>query len=156
MWDAGDEIIISELEHGTPQYELLAGRLGTLDYLAELGGEGKFNRAALEATYHRIHELESSLLSKLLGGLQALPNVTFYGPASTEHRVGTPGFQVAAESPLETTERLIKAGVSVAAGHFYAVLPITRLGVYPDGVVRVSLAHYTSAADVDALLEHLS
>ena len=143
---------ITKLEYGTPQYELLAGWLGTLEYLAELGGEQTFSRAALEAAYRRIHELESPLLSALLGGLQALPNVTVYGPATTEQRVGTLGFRVEGESPLQTAERLMRSGVSVAAGHFYAVMPITRLGLYPDGVVRTSLAHYNSAADVDALL----
>ncbi|GAA4014784.1 cysteine desulfurase-like protein [Deinococcus rubellus] len=143
---------IAKLEHGTPQYELLAGWLGTLDYLAELGGEQTFSRAALEAAYRRIHELESPLLSQLLSGLQSARGVTVYGPATPEHRVGTLGFRVAGESPLQTAERLMNAGISVAAGHFYAVMPITRLGLYPDGVVRASLAHYTSAADVDALL----
>lgn len=143
---------ITKLEHGTPQYELLAGWLGTLDYLTELGGGQIFSRAALEAAYRRIHELESPLLSQLLGGLQALLNVTVYGPATPEGRVGTLGFRVAGESPLESAERLMRSGVSVAAGHFYAVMPIKKLNLYPDGVVRVSLAHYTSAADVDALL----
>jgi len=143
---------ITKLEHGTPQYELLAGWLGTLDYLAELGGQQTFSRAALEAAYTRIHELESPLLAQLLSGLQGTGGVSVYGPETTEQRVGTLGFRVAGESPLTTAERLMRAGVSVAAGHFYAVMPIKRLKLYPDGVVRVSLAHYTSAADVDALL----
>lgn len=143
---------ITKLEHGTPQYELLAGWLGTLDYLAELGNQQTFSRAALEAAYERIHTLETPLLAQLLGGLQSAEGVTVYGPATTEHRVGTLGFRVEGESPLQTAGRLMNAGVSVAAGHFYAVMPIKKLGLYPDGVVRVSLAHYTSPADVDTLL----
>ena len=70
--------------------------------------------------------------------------------------MGTLGLRLAGEAPLDTAERLSRAGVSVAAGHFYAVMPLTRLGLYPDGVVRISLAHYTSAQDVDALLNALS
>ncbi|WP_161882429.1 cysteine desulfurase-like protein [Deinococcus alpinitundrae] len=143
---------ITKLEHGTPQYELLAGWLGTLEYLAELGGQQTFSRAALEAAYERIHALEAPLLAQMLSGLQGTDGVSVYGPETTEQRVGTLGFRVAGESPLTTAERLMRSGVSVAAGHFYAVMPVKRLNLYPDGVVRVSLAHYTSAADVDALL----
>lgn len=143
---------ITKLEHGTPQFELLAGWLGTLEYLAELGGSSAFSRAALEAAYTRIHELEAPRLAQLLEGLLKLPHVTVYGPPMLGRRVGTVGFRVASQTPLQTAERFSKAGVSVAAGHFYAVMPIQKLGLYPDGVVRVSLAHYTSADDVEALL----
>ena len=146
---------ITKLEHGTPQYELLAGWLGTLEYLAELGGADSFSRAALTAAYQRIHELETPLLSRLLAGVVEKPGVTVYGPQTTEGRVGTLGLRVAGESPLQTTERLMAAGVSAAAGHFYAVMPVKRLNLYPEGVVRLSLAHYTAAADVEALLEAL-
>ena len=146
---------ITKLEHGTPQYELLAGWLGTLEYLRELGGSDTFSRPALTAAYQRIHELEMPLLSQLLEGVLGKPGVTVYGPQTTEGRVGTLGLRVTGEMPLETTQRLMNAGVSAAAGHFYAVMPLERLGVYPDGVVRLSLAHYTSAADVDALLQAL-
>ncbi len=147
---------ITKLEHGTPQFELLAGWLGTLDYLRELGGSDQFGRPALEAAYRRIHELEAPLLEQLLGGLLAAPGVSVYGPQNAEQRVGTVGLRLAGESPLHTAERLSKAGVSVAAGHFYAVMPMERLGLYPDGVVRVSLAHYNSPADIDALLGALT
>ncbi|WP_420595628.1 cysteine desulfurase-like protein [Deinococcus sp.] len=147
---------ITKLEYGTPQYELLAGWLGTLEYLAELGGSVMFSRAALTAAYHRIHELEAPLLAQLLEGVLGQPGVTVYGPQTTEGRVGTLGLRVAGESPLATAERLMNAGISAAAGHFYAVMPLTRLGLYPEGVVRLSLAHYTSAADVDAVVSVLS
>ncbi|AWN23891.1 cysteine desulfurase-like protein [Deinococcus irradiatisoli] len=143
---------ITKLEHGTPQFELLAGWIGTLDYLRELGGHEQFGRPALEAAYRRIHQIEAPLLSQLLGGLLAAPGVTVYGPPNAAQRVGTVGLRVEGEAPLATAERLSKAGVSVAAGHFYAVMPMQRLGLYPDGVLRVSLAHYNSPADIDALL----
>ena len=152
---------ITKLEHGTPQYELLAGWLGTLDYLHdlglhELGAASGERRSVLEAAYRRIDALERPLLDQLLTGLQGNPNVTIYGPQTSAGRVGTLGLRLAGEAPLDTAERLSRAGVSVAAGHFYAVMPLTRLGLYPDGVVRISLAHYTSAQDVDALLNALS
>ncbi len=146
---------ITKLEHGTPQYELLAGWLGSLDYLRELGGHDHLSRAALEAAYARIAELEGTVAQQLLDGLLGRPDVTLYGPQNMAGRVGTFGLRVHGELPEQTTARLTAAGVSAAAGHFYAVMPVQKVGLYPEGVVRVSIAHYTSAEDVQRLLAAL-
>lgn len=146
---------ITGLEHGTPPYELLAGWLGTLDYLRELGGGADLDRAALEAAFDRIAELERPVLARLLEGLLARPDVTVYGPHTTAGRVGTLAFRVTGEAPLQTARRLGRSGVDVAAGHFYAPLPIQDLGLYPEGVVRASIAHYTTAGDIERLLAAL-
>lgn len=147
---------IAGLEHGTPQYELLAGWLGTLDYLRELGGQEALSRAALVAAYEQIQTLEAPVTAQLLEGLLAAPGVTVYGPHSLEGRVGTVAFRVRDEAPLDTARRLSVLGVDVASGHFYAVQPLSDLGLYPDGVVRASLAHYTSGEDVARLLAELT
>ena len=87
---------ITKLEYGTPQYELLAGWLGTLDYLHdlglhELGAASGERRSVLEAAYRRIDALERPLLDQLLSGLQGNPNVTIYGPQSSAGTGGHPG-----------------------------------------------------------------
>lgn len=146
---------ITKMEHGTPPFELLSGWLGSLDYLRELGGADALSRAALEAAYNRIAELEAPVTAQLLEGLQAHERVTLYGPARLEQRVGTFAFRVQGETPEQTALRLSVRGVSVAAGHFYAVLPAQKLGLYPEGVVRASLAHYTTQEDAARLLEAL-
>ncbi|GGR14563.1 cysteine desulfurase-like protein [Deinococcus ruber] len=146
---------ITKLEHGTPPFELLSGWLGSLDYLRELGGADELSRAALEAAYRRIAELETPVTAQLLTGLQHNERVTLYGPARLEQRVGTFAFRVQGETPEQTALRLSERGVSVASGHFYAVLPAQKLGLYPEGVVRASLAHYTSAEDAQRLLDAL-
>jgi selenocysteine lyase/cysteine desulfurase len=46
-------------------------------------------------------------------------------------------------------------GIATWWGDFYAVGPIERLGLEPDGVVRIGLTHYNTAAEVDRLLEAL-
>ncbi|MGI8747574.1 MAG: cysteine desulfurase-like protein, partial [Deinococcus sp.] len=135
---------ISKMEHGTPQFELQAGWLATLDYLRELGGSDALDRPALEAAYRRISELEDEVAGALLAGLGSNERVTLYGPPEAGKRVGTFGFRVAGELPEQTAARLAGRGVSVAAGHFYAVMPLRKLGLYPEGVVRASIAHYTS------------
>ncbi len=146
---------ISKLEHGTPQYELLSGWLASLDYLRELGGSARLDRPALEAAYSCIGKLETPVAEQLLAGLLQHPKVTLYGPNELSQRVGTFGFRVQGELPEQTTARLTAQGVSAAAGHFYAVMPVRKLGLYPEGVVRASIAHYTSSEDAQQLLEAL-
>ncbi|WP_027460948.1 cysteine desulfurase-like protein [Deinococcus murrayi] len=143
---------ITGLEHGTPQFELLAGWLGTLDYLRELGGHETLSRPALEAASARIAELERPVAERLLTGLLETPGVTVYGPRTPQGRVGTVAFRVRDEAPEATAARLSERGVDVAAGHFYAVQPLQDLGLYPRGVVRASIAHYTALEEVERLL----
>ncbi len=95
------------------------------------------------------------MAAQLLEGLQGHPRVTLYGPAELSGRVGTFGFRVEGELPEQTAARLTAQGVSAAAGHFYAVMPVKKVGLYPEGIVRVSIAHYTSAQDADRLLNAL-
>ncbi|WP_052351733.1 aminotransferase class V-fold PLP-dependent enzyme, partial [Deinococcus pimensis] len=66
---------VTKFEAGTAQHELLAGWLGTLDYLAELGG-ASFSRAALEAAYARIEATEAPVARALVEGLRDLEGVT--------------------------------------------------------------------------------
>jgi len=146
---------ITGMEHGTPPFELLAGWLGTLDYLRELGGGKSLNRAALQAASNRITELERPVLKHMLEGLLHTPGVTVYGPQSAENRVGTVAFRVEGQTPAQTAESLSARGVDVGAGHFYAVQPLKDLGVYPEGIVRASIAHYTTGDDVQRMLDGL-
>ena len=76
-------------------------------------------------------------------------------PGGTQGRVGTVAFRVSGEAPDQTAGRLSRAGVDVAAGHFYAAQPLRDLGLYPQGVVRASIAHYTTAEDIDRMLAEL-
>ncbi len=146
---------VTKLEHGTPQYELLSGWLASLDYLRDLGGAETLSRAALETAYQRVAELETPVAAQLLEGLTGHEKVTLYGPHDLSQRVGTFGFRLGGELPEQTAARLTAAGVSAAAGHFYAVMPMKKLGLYPEGVVRVSIAHYTSQEDAQKLLDAL-
>lgn len=146
---------ITGIEYGTPQYELQAGWLGTLDYLRELGGGETLTRAALEQAYAHIAALEAPVTERLLTGLQALEHVTLYGPQTLEGRFGTFAFRLSGETPEQTAGRLTADGVDVAAGHFYAVQPLRDLGLYPEGVVRASIAHYTTLEDAERLLAAL-
>ncbi|MBB6098569.1 cysteine desulfurase family protein (TIGR01976 family) [Deinobacterium chartae] len=141
-----------KFEPGTAQHELLAGWLGSLEYLCELGGGG-FSRTTLEAAYREIERLEAPVTRRLIEGLCELPQVTLYGEPGLQGRVGTACFNVAGLSPQQVAERLAEQNVAVAAGHYYAMLPMQALGLLPDGAVRASVAHYTRLEDVERLLQ---
>ncbi|MFC4426110.1 cysteine desulfurase-like protein [Deinococcus navajonensis] len=144
------------LEHGSAPFELLAGWLGTVDYLRDLGGAAQLDRRALEAAAARIRDLETPVAARLLSGLVALPHVTVYGARDMQRRIGTVAFRVEGEAPEQTAARLSDQGIDLSAGHFYAVQPLTDLGLYPQGVARTSIAHYTSMDEIERLLAALT
>jgi selenocysteine lyase/cysteine desulfurase len=56
---------------------------------------------------------------------------------------------------MEVVKYLGEQGVGVAGGHYYAMLPMTALGLYPSGAIRTSIAHYTDQRDLDKLFDAL-
>jgi selenocysteine lyase/cysteine desulfurase len=85
--------------------------------------------------------------------LRAIPGVTVYGSPALEARVGTVAFRVAGVAPKDAALRLGEQGVCVGNGHFYAILPTEALGVKEEGVVRASVAHYNTEAEIARLVE---
>lgn len=146
-------------EYGTPPFELLAGWVAALGYYAQaLGGapEGApLTRAILEAAWARIAELEAPTKRALLDGLAGLAHhgVRVIGSLEPSARVGTVAFLVAGRDPADVAQALGREGICVSAGHFYATMPCESLGLLPRGVVRASLAHYNSPAEVERLVD---
>ena len=48
-----------------------------------------------------------------------------------------------------------RRGIATWWGNFYAVGPIGRLGLEPEGVLRIGLTHYNTAGEVDRLVDEL-
>jgi selenocysteine lyase/cysteine desulfurase len=48
---------------------------------------------------------------------------------------------------------LADRGLFVSNGDFYAATVIERLGLVPDGVVRVGCSCYTTESEIDRLIE---
>ncbi len=46
-------------------------------------------------------------------------------------------------------------GIYVWNGNYYALEFTTRLGLEPEGMVRIGLVHYNTAAEIDRLVEAL-
>jgi selenocysteine lyase/cysteine desulfurase len=150
-------------ETGTQNHEGIAGTLAAIDYLADVGrhhapGATEL-RPALEAAFSAIRAYETGLSGRLLEGLAGLPEITVWGisdPGRFGQRVPTLAITHARHAPRKVAELLAEQGIFVWDGNFYA-LPLTEaLGLEPDGVVRIGLLHYNTAAEIDRLLETLS
>ncbi len=144
---------------GTQSHEGLAGVTAAVNYLASLGDAAADRRAALVEAMTRIKAYERTLSEQLVGGLLRIPGLTFYGihePERFAMRTPTVSFRLERRSPRAVAEALGKRGIFAWEGNYYALSLSERLGVEPiGGMVRIGLAHYNTAEEVDYLLEQL-
>ncbi len=156
-----------KFQTGTPSFETLAGATAAVDYLASVGrrfgGEfaGEFpdfdgRRRDLKAGLTAIHAYEREQCVRLVSGLQSIDGLRIYGitnPSQFDRRAPTVSCTLEGLTPQEIARRLGAANIFVWDGNFYA-LPVTeRLGLEDSGgLVRIWLAHYNTAEEVDTLL----
>ncbi|MFE1991113.1 cysteine desulfurase-like protein [Streptomyces parvulus] len=149
------DAVPERFELGTLPYELLAGARAAVDFLAGLETEaGGTRRERLVASFAALEAHEDALRGRIEQGLADLDGVTVHSRAA--RRTPTLLFTVAGLSPAEVYRRLAERGVDAPAGTFYALEAARHLGLGDEGGVRVGLAPYTSADDVDRLLTALA
>jgi cysteine desulfurase family protein (TIGR01976 family) len=140
------------LETGTQNHEGIVGAAAAVDFLASLS-EGRDRRSRLAASMAALHARGQDLVEKLWTGLGAIPGVTLYGPPPTEPRTPTVAFAVRGLASEEVARALAERAVFVSNGDFYATTVVRRLGHEEDGIVRAGCACYTTAGEVDRLVE---
>jgi cysteine desulfurase family protein (TIGR01976 family) len=137
---APDAPVGESFETGTLAFELLAGFMAALDYLAAVGWEF-------------IHEQERALGQQFLDGLPE--GWRLYGPPTMDGRVATFAIRSDALTPRAAAEALGERGFAVWDGNYYAVEIMKRLGL-ADGAVRIGIVHYNTADEVSRLLDALA
>ncbi len=147
------DAVPERFELGTLPYELLAGVVATVDFIAGLDGgadDGGDRRSQVVASMAAVEEHEDRLFDRLAKGLRTLDRVTLH----SDPRRHTPTllFSVAGREPREVYEKLATLGVNAPAGNFYAVEASRWIGLGDAGAVRAGLAPYTDDEDVDRLL----
>ena len=153
-----------KFETGTGNHEGDAGAAAAVDYLADLGA--RYGGAAASASrrervlagMHAIRVYELDLYRYLAGRLGELDGVRILGltaDGDMERRTPTAAITIEGVTPRAAAEELGRRGIAVWDGDFYATGLIERLGLAPDGVVRVGLTHYNTRAEVDRLVEEL-
>jgi cysteine desulfurase family protein (TIGR01976 family) len=138
---AADDPVGSRFETGTLAHELLAGFIAAVEYLDELGWDA-------------IRTHERALGQHFLDGLPEC--CTLYGLETMDGRVPTFAFRVDGMSPRDVAARLAAREIAVWDGDYYALEPMTRLGLQPDGAVRTGFVHYNTFEEVDRLLAALA
>ena len=139
-----------------------SGVRGCLAYLEWVGrtfgkGPAASRRDALRSAMAAIREHENVISLELLRGLSAVKGLRIRGitdEARMACRVPTYSFTLEGHHPRRICEALDAAGIAAWDGNYYALEVTRRLGLEgTGGMVRVGAAHYTTAAEVDRLLE---
>ncbi|MEO5759331.1 MAG: cysteine desulfurase-like protein [Mesorhizobium sp.] len=151
----GKEKVPGKLEPGNPCYELAWGAAGIVDYLEALsGGKG---RQAIEQAFEDIAVHETEIGERLLSWLRMRNGVRIVGHRGSDPslRVPTISFTVDGHLPQDIVARTDDARIGVRHGDFHSRRLAEALGLSPQGVIRASLVHYNTAAEVDRLIETL-
>jgi cysteine desulfurase family protein (TIGR01976 family) len=160
---ANTNAIPNRWEWGTLNHECIAGITACVDYLADLGGRvnpsASTRRAAVLAAYEAIQKHERELMENLIRGLVAIPGLKLYGisdPKRFDQRCPTLAVRIKGRTPLELANRLGERGFFSWDGNYYALNLTERLDVEKDGgFLRIGLAHYNTAEEVERFLAAL-
>jgi cysteine desulfurase family protein (TIGR01976 family) len=152
-------------ETGTGNFEGYAGAVAAIEYLAEVGvrfggaDAGVARRDRVHAGMRAIRAYEIDLYRYLAARLTAIDGVAIVGltdDADMDRRTPTAAITVTGQAPADVARRLGDRGIAVWDGDFYATGLMERLGLAPDGVVRIGLTHYNTRAEVDRLTVELA
>ncbi len=150
----------SRWETGTQNHECLAGLLGALEYLAELGGGDGVVRPALQAAMLRMRAHERALVARLIDGLQQIRGVRLYGitaPEELDRRAPTVSLTWPPHRPEALAGWLASHQVFATHGDHYATELMAKLDlVDAGGTLRIGVAHYNTASEIDLVLELLA
>ena len=142
------------METGTQNHEGIAGAAAAVNFLASFAGDDvQSRRAALNAAFEVLHARGDALLARLWNALETIDGVTLYGPRPGTPRTPTLSFTLRGYETDDVAVALAGRGVFISNGDFYAATIIDRLGLVPDGLIRIGCSCYTTAEEVDRLIE---
>ena len=140
-----------------PDHAQIAASAGMADYFEALSAHhgGPASGAAAGGFAHdlmRAHEVK--LLQPLLDYLAAKNSVRLLGPREASRRAPTVAVALDGNREAEATAAaLAPYGIMAGGGDFYAVRPLSALGVDLErGVLRMSFVHYTSEDEIGKLI----
>jgi len=140
------------VETGTQNQEGMVGAAAAVDFLASLSTAGT-RRQRLDQAFSEMHVRNSILTRKLWTALTSLDGVRVYGPSPDKPRTPTISFTIDNVRSSDAARQLSEKGLFLSHGDFYAATVITRLGLEPEGLLRAGCACYTTADEVDRLIE---
>jgi len=164
------------VEMGTQNHEGIAGAAAAVDFYASLAGQEtarvsqrvrtptrrgsdrvkdstSTRRANLQSAFTGLRAHSTPQVKRLWESLSAITGVRLYGPPPDVERTPTVSFVVKNLASTEVARRLAEQGLFASHGDFYAQTVIERLGLQPEGLVRVGCACYTSDDEIERLIE---
>jgi len=143
------------LETGTQNHEGIVGAAAAVEFLASLTPDhrDRTRRESLASTFAALHARGMALLEKLWNSLAEIDGLTLHGPKPGTPRTPTLSFTIRGMKTDDIATALAKRGVFVSNGDFYAATIVERLGLVPDGLLRVGCSCYTTEPEVDRLIE---
>jgi cysteine desulfurase family protein (TIGR01976 family) len=152
-------------EMGTQNHEGIAGAAAAVDFYASLvSGTGvppvthaqdarATRRQALATAFEGLRAHSAPQVVRLWEALSSINGVRLFGPPPHVARTPTVSFIVKNVASTEVARRLAERGLFVSHGDFYAQTVVDRLGLQPEGLVRVGCACYTNDEEVERLIE---
>lgn len=142
--------IPDKLETGTQNHEAIAGLIGAISFIENLG-EGATRRERLQSGMQRIEAHEQELSDRIEAFLKRVPEVRLYRAPEGTPKTPTFAFTLdninAREASAWFAERY---NMNIADGHFYASTMAEKLGVNPmGGWIRIGLAPYNTLEEVE-------
>jgi len=152
------------VEMGTQIHEGIAGAGAAVDFYASLSGYGtagarerltqpRTRREALQSAFKTLRAHSKPQVKRLWDELARINGVRLYGPPPDVERTPTISFTIKNVASTEAARKLSDRGLFVSHGDFYAQTVIERLGLAPEGLVRVGCACYTSDDEIDRLID---
>ena len=150
---------------GTQNHEGIAGGAAAVDFYASLArGTGVppvdiaqdtriTRRELLQLAFAGLRAHSAPQVVKLWDALSGINGVRLFGPPPHVARTPTISFIVKNVASTEVARRLAERGLFVSHGDFYAQTVVDRLGLQPEGLVRVGCACYTSDEEIERLIE---
>jgi selenocysteine lyase/cysteine desulfurase len=141
------------LETGTLNHEGIAGAGAAVEFLSGLAS-GDARRDRVLRSLGELHRRGQILLERMLTGLAGIDGVRIYGAPASAARTPTAAFTVRDLPADDVADALAGEAVFVSTGDFYATTVVSRYGLGSrGGLVRAGCAAYTTADEVDRLLD---
>jgi cysteine desulfurase family protein (TIGR01976 family) len=149
---------------GTQNFASIAGTLAAINYLADLGRWANSDarctrRVAIAAVFGAIRNYEEKLIWQLIEGLQKIDGIKIYGIVDRQRsaeRMPTISFTCDRITPRDLAKRLAKVGIFAWHGNYYAWELSHALGREPDGMLRMGIVHYNTAAEIQRTIDAVS
>jgi len=154
----GKDSVPGKLEPGNASYELAYASAGIVDYLCEQGRQAGTSGTVhdeIAAAFDRIAEHERAIAERLLAFLRSRDDCRVVGHDRGDHpdRVPTISFRFSGRDASDVARRMDDFNIAIRYGDFHARRLIEYLDLADaNGVVRVSMAHYNTLDEVDAMV----